>query len=135
METTVIDLPCRLTDDEKLVKSETMAHVHDQIVALELKKKTDAAAVTCLINASKGELARLATEINTGEELRPVRCHERPRYGAMMVDVIRDDTGKTVSSRAMKEEERQTSLELVHGGPAMPRTRGDDAADSDGEYH
>ena len=151
MESTIVEeLPCKLTASEKLLKSDQMAKAHKEIVKLEAEKKLSGQQLKSSIDARKGELALLAREIETGEELRPVECKERPRYQDLMVDTIRLDTGEVVSSRGMEPAERQKALDYgdaprPRNSPPMPKRgqggkflkRGesgeDDEGDSDGE--
>lgn len=120
MQTTrVEELPCKLDAQEKLLKSEQLAQKLGEIKQLEDDKKASAKRFGSEIEEKRGDASKLAQEIRTGSELRPIECTERARYADLMVDLIRLDTGEVVSSRPMHPQERQAALDL--GDLAPPK--------------
>lgn len=129
MQTTSIErLPCRLSAQEKDIKSDQMAAKHGEIGQLEAAKKSAMSSYTSSIKQKQTELAQLAEEIRRGEEIRPVECVEVPRYGDLMVDLKRLDNGQIVSNRPMHPRERQSALELgdapIKKSAPQPRGKG-----------
>lgn len=116
--TIVEPLPCALSAHEKMLKADKLVDVLREVGKLEDAKKDAAAGFKQKIDGKNVEARILAGEIRTGAEFRPVECVERPRYGDMMVDLVRLDTGAVVSSRAMHPSERQLALD-AGGGEAL----------------
>jgi hypothetical protein len=109
---TVERLPCKLTADEILLKARQLSQFSKDVDQLEDEKKAEAARIKADIEEKESAIKALMQEVYSGEEVRPVECVERPRYDALMVDLIRSDTGAVVSSRPMHPSERQTALDM-----------------------
>jgi hypothetical protein len=113
MQTTSTEqLPCKLTEEERQLKSDAHAQAQADLEQLELDKASASSSFGAAIKKKKQEISKLAKEVRTREEVRPVECVERPRYDVNMVDLIRLDTKGKVSSRPMHPHERQSSLDL-----------------------
>jgi hypothetical protein len=109
--TTIEQLACEMTPKERLLKSTELAKKIDEQVALEEEKKGFNEAWKGRKNTVDLAVRILASEVRTGKETRPVECFESPRYGEMMVDLIRSDTGEVVRARPMHPSERQLALD------------------------
>lgn len=128
----VEQLPCPLEPAEVLLKGKQAAQLLNEISALEEQKKATSKRLQQEADDKRGQVDKLAEEIRTGEELRPVECYERPRYGAAMVDLIRTDTAAVVRSRPMHPSERQLAMdtgELSSPSKAKARKADNDNAD------
>lgn len=109
---TVEDLPCKLTADEKLLKGAQLVQLAVERRILEDQKKLATAKLKTEIDKKKDEIGLLVDQLHRGEEERPIECIERPRYDAMMVDIIRTDTGQVWRQRPLHPSERQEALDL-----------------------
>lgn len=135
-ETFIESLPCALTAQEKLLKTDQLVEVLAQVTELEEAKKEAASSIKEQIQKKERESHKLAHELRTGHELRPIECIERPRYADLMVDKVRVDTGAVVSSRAMHPSEQQTTFDLdrslmpIVDAPAHLEPANDNAANA-----
>lgn len=112
-------LPCALTDRELLAKGQLSAQAVKDLRKLEDEKKAWASKYADLIKDKEMELRKLSTEIETGEEVRPVDCYVEPRWSDFMVEISRGDTGALIETRAMtdlEKEARQQALNLAQSG-------------------
>lgn len=112
MKRFVEQLPCRLRESEKLLKSEELAEQLRQREIVEAEKKEANDAFKARLSEADRQVQRLAHEIRTGEEYRAVQCTEIGRWSENVVDIVRSDTGEVVRSRPMAAGERQALLEL-----------------------
>lgn len=108
----VRDLPCQMSEQERLLKSMALAQKLDELDRVQLEKKAANDAFKERLNACHDAVSSLSREVRTGMEERPIECTENARYDDMMVDLIRMDTGEVVSSRPMHPSERQQALQL-----------------------
>jgi hypothetical protein len=121
------ELPCKLTDKEKALKSEKLVADLSEISELELRKKAATAELSANIRVLRATASQLAGELKRGEEFREISCYERPVWGSNEVELIRADTKEVVQVRGMLPEERQQALEYEGDGipaPATPKGRG-----------
>ncbi len=99
-------LPVKLTDVEKLDVGDKLAAVGVEIEALNEKVRK--------INADKRPKVKLALELtrklHAGTEEREILC-DVIRGPGVNIRFVRVDTGETVETRSMTEEERQLDLE------------------------
>lgn len=108
------ELPCKLTDDEKLALGDALASAlveHDEKQEEKKKITADQQPIKKLVKA-------LQNKLKSGTEMRTVPCevHEGPGYN---VRIIRADTKQVVEERPLNPEERQTKLA---GGDWMAET-------------
>jgi hypothetical protein len=101
-------LPVKLTEHETLVKGREAAKELNALNTLEAEKADVTKDFAERIKKKRRELDKLAHEVSTGTEVRPVDCDLVPRFADEMIDVVRPDTGATVSSRPMTQSERDT---------------------------
>ena|SRR5690242_450287 len=105
-------LPVPLTRDELLERGQSLAQVDSDLrahneyaesVKKELKSKEQAFA---------SEAARLANIVRTKKEPRNVSVSTFARFERNVAEVVRDDTGEVIRSRALELTERQDMLDL-----------------------
>jgi len=120
---TVEQLAVPLTPEEVLMKGKQLTQRCIEVAKLEAEKKLQASAIKSDIDAVKEKIKDLVVEIDRGEEIRPIECYERPRYGAQMVDIIRTDTGAVVRQRAMHPNERQAAFDMGEELPPPKQER------------
>ena len=130
----VKSLPCVLGRDEKAVKSELLVRCLEEKEGLEERKKSAAEDFKRLITAKDCDVRRLTHEISTGIEHRDVACHEVHSYARNQVDLIRDDTGEIVSSRTMRQDERQEAIAFA-GPRDDEEDDGDEGDTNDARAH
>lgn len=106
------DLACVMTDDEKRLKGSELAVSVEELAALDVEKKDFAEKLKARVSHVEKRITKLAHEVKTGKEVRPVECAEYQRYATRMVDLVRLDTGEIVFSRPMRPDEFQTSMEM-----------------------
>lgn len=112
MITKIENLPCKMTPQERALKSEQMAAKLDELNGIEAKKSAVTKQLGEDMKRVKAQLDSVGVEVRTGLEYRPIECTENPRYADGMVDLIRCDTGDVVRTRAMHPSERQEALDL-----------------------
>lgn len=110
-------LPVDLTDDEMLARAAEWAESVDalEVVAAELAEaKAEAKEKTTKLESRIADLRR---QVRTKRETRGVVCYDLTDYRRGCVETIRTDTGAVVSTRALRPDERQTSV-LLRAGQA-----------------
>ena len=100
------ELWCELTESELLARGDSMAECELKIEQLKLKRGTIADA----IKAQRAERRKLAGVIDAGKEQRDVRCVWIERFEQNCYELIRQDTGALVDTRAMTASDRQRGL-------------------------
>ncbi len=101
-------LPVKLTDAELLERGESMAAAELAIDALREKR----ALIGRGIKDEEKKRAELAAVIERGTEDRQVRCAWIEDYPHNVWNLVRQDTGETVDTRAMTAADRQGSLAI-----------------------
>jgi hypothetical protein len=113
-------LPVKLTKNEVLTKGKLAAKADIALGELEDQKAEVTKDYAERIKLKRKELDQLAREIDTGTEVRPVKCTPVARWRDYMMDIVRDDTRETVESRPMTHAERQMALDLEEMGDREP---------------
>lgn len=113
MSTFIEYLPCRLSDAEVLQKSAQLTQKMAEHDLFEMQMKEQAAENKKKLVGMRTEFTALGREVRYREESRPVECSERKRFGDLMVDVVRLDTGEVIRSRPMEQHERQATLDDI----------------------
>lgn len=108
--TTVEPLLVRLTDEEKLRKSAELARHMQETAQMKITRQLELRRMSDEIKEREGAEAQLAQDLVSGTESRPVECFEQPRYGEMLVDIVRADTHEVIRTRAMQPHERQQKM-------------------------
>lgn len=103
-------LPVRLTPDELLDRGSSLAAVIQDIDSEERRQTDQKAQMKARLAELDARRTQLAVVIGRKEEDRYVEVQIFNHYDRGVVDVVRVDTGETVSSRRMTDEERQQRL-------------------------
>jgi len=109
---TIESLPCEMTTAELALKSSQMAAKLAELNGLEANKQQVTKQLGEDMKRVKLQLDNVGVEVRSGIEYRPTECYEVPRYRDLKVDLIRNDTGEVVRTRAMHANERQEALDL-----------------------
>jgi|SRR5688572_3740684 len=106
-------LPCKLTELEKSVKSQELVVKLNEKAEAEAEKKAAAADATGRIKAVQLEIDKLADQLRTGTEFREVRISEQRDEENGVILTLREDTWEQIARRLMTPEERQRKLNLI----------------------
>lgn len=99
------ELPCDLTDEEKLAVGEKLA-----AVGIEIEQCNERSRKIAADKRPKVKLAlELTRKLHAGAEVRTVLCDVVEGPG-VNIRFVRVDTGETVEQRAMLPEERQAKM-------------------------
>lgn len=99
-----------LTEDEVSSYSKELARVTSATALLEDEKKASSSAFKDKIDRALADSRALANKITTQKELRPVECHWSLDFKTNRATLYRSDTGETIESRDITEDERQKKL-------------------------
>lgn len=105
-------LRCKLTPDERQVKTDELTRMMAELDDLKAKKAASAQTFAQRIKQSELDIASIAHDVRDCSEVRPVECRERPNYDNRTVELVRTDLDEVVSTRAMTESERQMALDM-----------------------
>jgi len=104
-------LPCTLTIDEIAAHAAELAiKVRDHDV-IEEEKKSANSTFKARLDGLETEMRRLARLVREKKESRDVECMWVADFDAGRVDLVRQDNGEIVDTRAMTPEDRQVSFE------------------------
>jgi len=109
----ILHLPVALTDDEQRAKGKQLAATALEYSDLEAERREVAAELGLRLKEKRKTLDRLAIEVRTGLESRPVECNLVPIWGSHTVVTLRSDTREQVDSRTMTHAERQLELSAL----------------------
>jgi hypothetical protein len=123
-------LPCQLTGDEEIQKSQEIARAIEDLSKRRDQKKAAASMYRSQMDEVEAKLAELSHEIATHTTERAVDCMVKPDWRSGKVDLIRVDTGEVVESKVMTSAERQknfaeddSTLSKIFGGADIPDGR------------
>lgn len=111
-ETEVIKrtLPVKLTEEERLQRADALANALQQISDRKVEKRRVVREADKLIAEAEQEAVDLRDAVATGREYQEVIVHKVYDYEKATVIEVRTDTGETIKSRGMTDEERQAKL-------------------------
>jgi len=111
-ETQVIKrvLPVKLTEEERLQRADALANALQQIQDRKVEKKRVTKEADKAIAEAEQEAVDLRDAVATGREYQEVIVHKVYDYEKATVTEVRTDTGETIKSRGMTDEERQAKL-------------------------
>lgn len=104
----------RLTTTELIERGEALARAHQAVRVEKADQKAAKERMKDTLDDLEGEVGRLARIVRDKAEDRAVTCTRVYDFAAGQVQVVREDTGEVVATRAMSEDERQIALP-VHG--------------------
>lgn len=102
-------LPCKMTDEEVRLKGRRLAELVLQRASLQGEQKSVAADFRQRIKDVDESIAEVRDEVDSGEEMRPVTCVET-KTSRGTIETVRIDTGETIGSRPLTDEERQEEM-------------------------
>lgn len=105
-------LPVKLTSREVVERGQLAAQVIHKIDEVEREKKRVTADAKEQTDRLESELRRLSYIVEREEEDRTVECFWRFDFMKNEKNLLRDDTGEVVETKAMTDEERQIALEI-----------------------
>lgn len=111
MRTKIVHLPVKLTDEERLAKGRQQAQVMQEYNEIELRKKELTSDLSAQMKAKRKELSKLAEQVRSGLEIRPVDCMLVPAFEVNAVHTVRTDTHETIDRRPMTPQEREKALQ------------------------
>lgn len=111
-ETKVIKrvLPVKLTEEERLQRADGLANALQQVQDRKIEKRAVVREADRLIAEAEQEAVELRDAVATGREYQEVIVHKVYDYEKATVTEVRTDTGETIKSRGMTDEERQEKL-------------------------
>lgn len=131
-KTGVREVRFHLTPEELADRAQRLAAACNGITELDERHADIRAGLKAERKEAVAEWRRLTRVVSEGAEWREVAVEERPDYSRRCVDIVRMDTGEILESRAMTDDERQTSfltpdprredvlLRIGDGKPAPP---------------
>lgn len=108
-------LPVKLTDEERLDRANDLANAVQKVEDAMRHKKIVNRDATAKVDQAEAVRADLSDVVASGREYRETIVHRVYDYSEGTVIEVRTDTGETLRSRNMTDEERQTSM-LEDGG-------------------
>lgn len=111
-ETEVIKriLPVKLTEEERLQRADGLANALQQVQDRKIEKRAAVREADKMIAEAEQEAVELRDAVATGREYQEVIVHKVYDYEKAIVTEVRTDTGETIKSRGMTDEERQAKL-------------------------
>lgn len=110
MNERTMDLPVPLTEEAQLQLGELLAKECVKVSELEAEKKENAASFNEELKERAVEISRLASILQAGEEVRPVKIKDQLVVEDNQVWVVRLDTGEVLEKREATSQDRQSSL-------------------------
>jgi hypothetical protein len=106
-------LKCMFTQDERNKMAFDMARFFKEMNRLEDEKKAVTSDFKAKIDAVSSRVKEISGSINTGWEMRSVKCRIIKDFEERTVTLIRVDDGKVASVREMTDSEMQMSFHLA----------------------
>lgn len=103
-------LPCDLTEDEKVKKGHKAGQLKKKIQKVRLEMKAATAVHKETLKDFQANLDTILDELETGQEERNVECYEKKDYNRKKAVVVRIDTGAEIETRTLSAEEFQVDL-------------------------
>lgn len=111
-------LPCALTDQEKLARGMDLAKLSETIQTMRDIEASRRKGAKVEIEGLELDQSKLAATIRQGTELRLVEVGEEHDLTSKVVRVVRLDTGAILTARPMTQDELQMVLfEEAESGP------------------
>jgi len=111
-------LPCKLTDEDRVVWASNIAQAILEKRGLEARKKEQARKLKVRIDAKQGEIDLLQEEITDGSYLSEVEVREE--QDGNTINTIRADDGSIVAKRSLTLSEQADSEESKDPEPDKP---------------
>jgi len=117
IETKSEDLLVKLTEEEVSAKARRMAERMGELDRHNEESKRIAGERGQRKATLEGEIRKLGEQVRERSEIRPVNVEVIADYKRSIVVEVRTDTDETISERAMRSEERQTTIPAVASVP------------------
>lgn len=116
-----MQLPIPIANDEKLAMQERLAKEVLRAADMRAQEKMRHGEAQDRIKAVESDIDSIAKALRDGIDIRTVQVEDRFWYGRRVVETIRLDTGDTVNTRALTDEEMQIGIAFsVPDGSAPP---------------
>jgi hypothetical protein len=124
----VEELPCQLTGDEVIERSQKLAGLHQQQLEIEDKKKQAVNEFGARLKKVGGEIHYLSNIITSGKEARNVKCRLDYFWAEGKKILVRLDTREVVSEEVISDFERQQHIDFVEreNGEAAKKKAGEE---------
>ncbi len=113
MKGCVEELPCQLTNEEKIDFSLKLAGLFQQQMEIEEKKKQAVNEFGARLKKVGGEIHYFSNVISSGKESRNVKCTLEYLWAAGKKILTRLDTNEVVSEEIISDFERQQHMDFV----------------------
>ena len=100
------------TEEEKKQIAQDMAQKVSELAQLEDQKKAVASQIKSEIDKKQAEVNISATHLNTGYEMRSVKCEVERDYKRRLIRYIRIDNGQIGREVTMTNEDLQKQLPI-----------------------
>ena len=130
VEKTTTSLKCLFTDAERLEKGFEIAEKQAKLAELDGDLKSIKTQLGAQMVEAQARIDSLCNQIRTGYEFRQIECRIEYDWESETKRTIRNDTGETVRTDPISDDERQTKLELDGVDESNTEEPGQD---SDGE--
>lgn len=108
-------LPVELSDAKILERSREMGQLLEQKRKIEREKAQIVKDFSDQIKDISGEIAKLTTIVNTGQEEQQVTCVREYDHNNKEVREVRIDTGEILTTRPLQVDESQIPLQTGKG--------------------
>lgn len=105
-------LAVRLTDAEFIERATALAKVNQDIGVEEDRQVDLKSQMKAQLTMLDSQRAKLSSVVARREEVRDVVCDVHHDYDRGFVEVVRQDTGESISVRPMTDAERQMQLTM-----------------------
>ena len=101
------------SEEERAELAVEMARGVSELASAEDNKKAAMSQMKAEIDLLSAKVASAAEKINSGYEMRRIKCRMEPDYRAMVWNIYREDTGELLKSRRMSPDETQMQIDEV----------------------
>jgi hypothetical protein len=123
------ELSCELNDVEWQNRARELADAHKEVAVQEQRKKDIMKELGHDVSMVKTKESKLADTVATRRELREVTVQVKYDYELGMVEKTRTDTGETISTREMTDQERQAELDFRDANDVIEDAHADEDID------
>lgn len=111
--TTTRNLPCVLTDSEKLIYGRRLADAESELDSIEAEKKNAVDGFKERASAVGVAVRRYVGFIRDGIERREVDCEWIYHWTSFTKQLVRTDTGEIIETEVIGVDERQIGLDGI----------------------
>jgi hypothetical protein len=107
------NLPCVLTDAEKLDYGRKLADAENELDTIDTEKKNAVDGYKEKTSAVQVAVRRLVSAIRDGMERREVECEWVYYWDSFTKELVRSDTGESIERAVIGPDERQIGLDGI----------------------